>query len=258
VKDHGLIFGSFSLTAIREGRKFMTRRLLAEGLVSKEFSGHMWWKLAELCNSGQPVLRYKVGDTIYAKEAFVRGYPVDCGEVQQYDEDGNDLPLVTWFRADGDLSSWQEDDDRCVAVRWKSPLFMPRECARYRFTLTEVRIERLQDITEEDAIAEGAVCIDPPNDASVAYFQGFHDPNAPMQDDCGSGWYFARDAYAALWDSMHAKPKPVYRKEGERKVIDYYVSYPWDGEPETREYRGKPWYVYPNCWVVVLGLKEVA
>jgi hypothetical protein len=51
-----------------------------------------------------------------------------------------------------------------------------------------------------------------------------------------------------LWDSINAEPKPCYRKE----EITHYVSYPWQDIRETREYRGKPWYVYGNPlqWVV--------
>ena len=53
------------------------------------------------------------------------------------------------------------------------------------------------------------------------------------------------ESYAEAWGEINIKPRARMRG-GE---IAFYESFPWDGERETREHRGKPWYVYPNPWV---------
>lgn len=55
------------------------------------------------------------------------------------------------YRADG------EYQNEHGAWRWRSPIHMPRWASRLTLEITDVRVERLQDISEEDAIAEGAL-----------------------------------------------------------------------------------------------------
>ena len=81
-----------------------------------------------------------------------------------------------------------------------------------------MRAERLQEITEEDAKAEG---------------------------------FTDRFMFHALWDALNAKPKPVYRN----KEIVKYVSYPCEDITEARIYRDKPWKVYGNPWVWVYSFE---
>lgn len=75
---------------------------------------------------------------------------------------------------------------------------MPRWASRLTLTVTDVRVQRLQDISEADALAEGIQSMDrysmPVNDPSFAVSE--HDPN---------GWFpTATEAYEALWDKLNA------------------------------------------------------
>lgn len=76
------------------------------------------------------------------------------------------------------------------AGRWRSPLLMPRWASRITLEIAEVRVERLQDISEEDAKAEGVY-----NDHSTPDGRGF-------EATCGNVY---RRNFSRLWDSINRK-----------------------------------------------------
>jgi hypothetical protein len=87
--------------------------------------------------------------------------------------------------------------DKMTKFKWQPSIHMPKAAARIFLRVTDVRAERLQDITEEDAIAEG------------------------VRIGIGGEPYFScRDAYLALWDSQYAKR-----------------GYPWGSNPWVYVYK---------------------
>lgn len=74
-----------------------------------------------------------------------------------------------------------------------SPLFMPRWASRLTLEVTDVRIERLRAITEEDAVAEGVERQDGPKD----FEQGW------LSADRSALFDAARDAFADLWELLN-------------------------------------------------------
>jgi hypothetical protein len=126
-----------------------------------------------------------------------------------------------------------------------------------------VRVERLQEISEADAVREGTrdgsdweAHIGPDRDYSLCPDcggEGLHGALGPSlgytEVDCTTCDTF-RKRFAILWDSINASPKPVI--DPDTRKVSHYVSYPWADARETRTYRGKPWYVVgnPRVWVV--------
>jgi len=143
MKERPILFSGEMVRAILEGRKTMTRRVVKlprwalPG--SLECDGTIpFWPMAEdmygdskriECPYGQ------VGDLLWVKETFAQ-------------VDGDEL----YFRAsDSELT----EEEREEGMKWKPSIFMPRWASRITLEIVSVMVERLQDITEEDAKAEG-------------------------------------------------------------------------------------------------------
>ncbi len=101
----------------------------------------------------------------------------------------------------------------CADFRWRPSIFMPRWASRLTLEVTEVRVQRVQEISEEDARAEGArftdygkrvhnLSADGGRTYHKTYSQkdGWSMAGAASSDQCLST---ARTAFANLWDSIN-------------------------------------------------------
>lgn len=130
-----------------------------------------WQSLLKLCPYGQP------GDRLWVREAFSGPHiweRSDDGEVPA-------VPPGTWPT---DSPIWYWADGEPTHGDWTRPrpsIHMPRWASRILLEVTKVRVERLQDISEADAVAEG--CQWPDEDDSS---------NLPDCPNClGTGLYTA-------------------------------------------------------------------
>jgi hypothetical protein len=109
--------------------------------------------------------------------------------------------------------------------KWKSPIFMPKERARIWLKVTEFSREKLQDITDDDAIAEGLTLAK--WGAFSAWKWGVPDfDGSPGTDDYGWDWedwdVDPIKAYARLWDSINGKdPDSCWSANPEISVIKF-------------------------------------
>jgi len=90
--------------------------------------------------------------------------------------------------------------------QWKPSIHMPRWASRLTLEVTEVRVQKVQEITDSDALAEGVyqILADDGHPLHRAAFDRSQTwgPDGPDREQKYAG---ARDAFAALWDSLNAK-----------------------------------------------------
>ena len=141
-----ILFNTEMVRAILDGRKSCTRRLVKPqpdgkhtfplGFVTdsteKKEVGCFGFGMNEYGGSIQYAKpQYQPGDILYVRETWKKA------------------PNGYYYYED-----WQRNDIADV-TKWKPSIHMPKEAARIWLKVTNVRVERLQDITVEDALAEG-------------------------------------------------------------------------------------------------------
>ena len=240
--DHPIPFKAPMVRALIEGRKTQTRRVLKPQVYSLCrdqpnpgcWSDERWRCMYIGCwPDGLRSLQsppYAVGDRLCVREAWRTEPMHDTAAPRQLFPD---VPLL--FEADDPERKLNTD----LWGRLRPPLSMPRWASRLTLYVTEVRVERVQDISEEDAIAEGIVRKDPtPED--LEWYEGYAEENgvdpasAPMPPvwlapGTRQGWGPRRNepqwgatpqfAFRCLWDSINAKR-----------------GHPWDANPWTVAY----------------------
>lgn len=135
-------------------------------------------------------LPYQPGNILYVRETWQYAYDIDDSTDQIIEGTGRyyycadaDMPFSHWVNADGGYK------DR---MPWKPSIHMPKKAARIFLKVTDVRVERLQDITYEQVIAEG---VKSKNGKKIAIgrtaidrFKKIWDSNIKKQDIDTYGW----------------------------------------------------------------------
>lgn len=145
-----ILFNTEMVRAILDGRKTCTRRLPRKQIEEKYLEyeewvcavappGSTWLSEKEFYEEYPP---YQLGDILYVRETWC-GLPVnEAGHFRGHP--------IYYYKADGDLrpEGWRG--------AWRPSIHMPKEAARIWLKVTDVRVERLQDITDDGAKADGA------------------------------------------------------------------------------------------------------
>jgi hypothetical protein len=184
MKERPILMNGEMVRAILEGRKTQTRRVLnstglakvrSDGLIDESYRPY-----------GQPE------DRLWVKETWTAfGDSKGCMVSKDL------LPSrEIIYRADHPLADGP----------WRTPIFMPRWASRITLEITDVRVQRLQDISEEDAIAEGVSPQIVTEKDIQDTINGTSEPHIKeLARILGPGQFTAKFKYQELWDSINAK-----------------------------------------------------
>ncbi len=174
------------------------------------------------------------GDVAWVRETWATEDVLDSYAPNEL---GNAAYVPLWYRADGPTI-----DVTVVRGKWHPSIHMPRWASRLDLLIKVVRVERLQDISDADAIAEG-----------IERLEGSHMwKHCDYIDGCACfGTDSPMASFAKLWDSINGRPKPSKSNPYTGQREECFVSYPWAGERFTERRRGKTHYVVGNPWVFV-------
>lgn len=175
-KERGIIFTGESVRAILAGAKTQTRRVIKPQPHQRE-SGYWWF--GQECFASNARLVGEVmegycpygldGDGLWVRETW--GFSAKLPASTRDEMSWLAYPELRAYRANNPEGDW------C----WRSPLYMPRWASRITLEIVSVRVERVQDISDDDAIEEG---VDRTNTSIPTY---------------------ARQRFQKLWDSINGE-----------------------------------------------------
>lgn len=181
IKERPILFSGPMVRAILSGAKTQTRRIVkvsgSWAVEETEFAeSQLWpgyedengeWQWID-CPYGKP------GGRLWVRETFARSR-------------NNWLYAASSVVSDGPQGNVEEWDwDLSTPNRWRPSIHMPRWASRLTLQITSVRVERLNEISEEDAIAEGC-----------------EREFAADGSDYGAGLTTACEQFERLWESIN-------------------------------------------------------
>lgn len=175
-----IIFRPDSVRAILDGRKSQTRRVLKPQPEFMDTEYGKWWYWSKrqyecdsICSPWPDILAkyapHPPGSLLWVREGWTAMFEMP------------DTGHVTWYRSTPkayrtpeylECLVYKADDDGAPSgpgYPWRSPIHMPKWACRLLLEVTQVRVQRLQDISEDDAIAEGCEQKEPDHVTSARY-----------------------------------------------------------------------------------------
>ena len=186
--DRPIIFSGAMVQSLLAGRKSMTRRILKppppEWVTRMTHEGRCGWIGSGDGHGTLMHVPYAVNDRLWVREAHAMvpatAYRMSDGVVQTVNPEDSDRACL--YRTGFDRST--------SGLRWRSPIHMPRWASRLTLVVSDVRVQRVQDISEADAQAEGLVDV----------YEGW------ATDRDGRHWGpDARASYRVLWNDLHGE-----------------------------------------------------
>ena len=201
-----ILFNTDMVRAILDGRKTVTRRAVKfKPGQNPQWTGYIPDGPVLYGSNNIPASKspYHPGDILYVRETWAYGY-VDTTDFECRCNECFFEELKAGTQKDSFLMPryfYRTENLDGLNVRWHPSIHMPKEAARLFLRVKSVRAERLQDITEEQARAEGAIplCISVDSEDTPDSERTWHEVGPALPD------------FIRIWDST-IKPAdlPLY------------------------------------------------
>jgi len=204
--EHPIIFTTPMVRAILEGRKTQTRRVINPQPQLRIFPRHGCW------SEGGITADTSIWTCPYGEAGHLLWVRETWGECIFPGGDTYFARRKIAYKADG--------EPKFVIEKWRSPYHLFKKDARLWLEVVKVRVERVQEISEGDAIAEGMVA------------EGRTTPPAGsigLPDKIKTA-RFPIGQFAGLWDSLNAKRWHIWTDD-EGKKHRTWVDFGWDQNP---------------------------
>lgn len=148
MKVKGILFNTDMVRAILDSRKTVTRRVIKKPVIKQDRDNDLFYlyenensddcfSIASWKNTLPDIMQYspyQPGDILYVRETW-----------------------TAWSKTEGIMPKihYKADSEDLPSVKWRPSIHMPKEAARIWLKVTDVRVERLHDITWEDGYREG-------------------------------------------------------------------------------------------------------
>jgi hypothetical protein len=202
MKETPILFKTEMVRTILDGRKTQTRRIckLPINLVNKNGQVEYGHGSQTKTNHPKDISPFgKPGDLLWAKETWQ--------ETTWTTKDDENYGYI--YKASDDGQDWEDNSENW---KWKPSLFMPKSACRLWLRIKDIRVERLQNISEDDAIAEG---IDINTRGIVKFPKTYKNylVNEKYLNKHPEMWKHEflespKESFQSLWDSINKKTHP--------------------------------------------------
>ena len=228
MKEKPILFQGDMIRAILEGRKTETRQIIKKQPMKGQKINTTLREMNK-CPYGQ------VGDRLWVRETFKVGAWRDQGQLRiAFDYRASpELVNTPWCYPSSSkeytnqiLKAVLELDKKGIEtvdggpdriykweagkspLNWKPSIFMPRWASRINLEITEIKVERVQDIGQRDVLNEGMTLLTKDNGRTYKFGMADSD-GLPGNDDYGWQWQEwevdHKKAFFKLWDSINKK-----------------------------------------------------
>lgn len=190
MKEIPILFSTPMVQAILEGRKTMTRRVIKPRSYITDVVDGVPYEMTEddaspiKCPYGQP------GDVLWVRESCCYVLRDHAHDLLEGSRDNNQWVYKTSVHPD-----WMIYAKEKYGYKWKPAIHMPKEACRIKLLVKSVKVESLQDISAQDAIAEG-----------IEYLgTGHYGPEWKNYLGNYSTYLLPKQSFKSLWGSINGK-----------------------------------------------------